>query len=272
MSRGLNGKLAAPMKKPDTTSLPIRYLRCLRLAWHFVWLGLGAALVYPRVSDKRRLQLKQRWSRRIIELLAIRIDAPAIDAPPGCLIVANHISWLDIFAINAVRPAAFISKSEVRRWPFFGWLATRNETVFLRRGSRAHARAVNDEIDKLLNHGKDVALFPEGTTSDGTLLRGFHAALLQPAVEAGRPILPLALSYRDPEGNLSLAPAYAGETTLMQCFSSILASPSLTVRIIAAPIIDPAGKSRRELTQTAHSAVAELLGYHERASSGRHGT
>ena len=260
------------MKKPGATSLPIRGLRCWRLAWHFVWLGLGAAFVYPRVSGERRLRLKQRWSRRIVELLAIRIEAPAIEAPPGFLIVANHISWLDIFAINAVRPAAFISKSEVRRWPFFGWLAARNETVFLRRGSRAHAREVNDEIDKLLSHGKDVALFPEGTTSDGTLLRGFHAALLQTAVETGRPVLPLALSYRDSEGKLSLAPSYAGDTTLMQCFSAILASPSLTVRVLPAPVIDPNGKSRRELTHAAHASIAELLGYQEHTSSGKHGT
>lgn len=242
------------------TPYSIRIWRCLRLALHFLWIGCGAALIYPLVGDTRRLRLKQRWSRRILELLAIRIDAPPIDAPPGCLIVANHISWLDIFAINAIRPAAFIAKSEVRHWPFVGWLSARNDTIFLRRDSRAHAREINGKIAVLLGRGKDVAVFPEGTTSDGTLLRSFHAALLQPAVEAGQPLLPLALAYCDASGNTSLAPSYAGAITLMQCFSAILACPSLTVRIFPTPPLDPSGQSRRALADAAHAAIAQQLG------------
>ena len=113
------------MQRTGTTPFLIRCWRCVRLGWHFVWIGLGAAAIYPVVSDARRARLKQRWSHRIPTLLAVHVDAPPIDAPPGCLIVANHISWLDIFAINALRPAAFIAKSEVRQWPFIGWLAAR---------------------------------------------------------------------------------------------------------------------------------------------------
>ena len=237
----------------------IRILRCLRLALHFVWIGFGAAVVYPRVGDKRRSELKQRWSHQILKILSVRLDAQPTDAPSGSLIVANHISWLDIFAIHALRPVAFIAKSEIRQWPFIGWLAERNDTVFLRRGSRGHARTINTEIDALLNAGRDVALFPEGTTTDGTHLLGFHAALLQPAIETGHPILPLAISYHDADGNLSLAPSFAGETTLMQCFSAILACRSLTVRLIAAPTIDTVGKARRELSQATHAAIAATL-------------
>lgn len=250
---------------PVASSLPptpysVRVRRCLCLGLHFVWIGFGAALVYPWIGETARLRLRQRWSRRLLSLLGVRIDAPRIDAPPGCLIVANHISWLDIFAINAVRPAAFIAKSEVRGWPFIGWLSARNDTIFLRRDSRAHAREINGEIAALLKDGKDVALFPEGTTSDGTRLRGFHAALLQPAIEAGRPLLPLALAYRDTSGNPCLAPSYAGEITLMQCFLAILACPSLTARILPASPIHPAGQSRRTIAKAAHTAIARQLG------------
>ena len=180
------------------------------------------------INEAKRLRIKQRWSRRTLELLSIRIDAPPVDMPTGCLIVANHTSWLDIFVINALRPAAFIAKSEVRRWPFIGWLSARNDTLFLHHDSRAHAREINREIAARLRHKADIAVFPEGTTSDGTLLHGFHATLLQPAIDAGRPLLPLALNYRDAHGNFSLAPSYAGEITLMQCFSAILACRTLT--------------------------------------------
>ena len=247
------------MSSATPTPYPIRFIRCLRLVLYFVWIGLGTAIVYPMVNAKRRARLKQRWSHQILRILSVRLDAQPSNAPDGCLIVANHVSWLDIFAIHSVRPAAFISKSEVREWPFIGWLAERNDTIFLRRGSRGHAKTVNAEIDALLNAGQDVALFPEGMTTDGTHLLGFHAALLQPAIETGRPILPLALSYLDGQGRLSQAPSFAGETTLMQCFSAILASRSLTARLVQPPVITTTGKARRELSQAAHEAIETVL-------------
>ena len=241
------------------TPYPIRIFRCLRLALHMAWLALGTAAFFPLISDTRRLHLRQRWSHRILTILAIELEALPTDAPPGSLIVANHISWLDIFAINALRPASFVAKTEIRQWPFIGWLAARHDTVFLRRGSRGHARMVNAEIDALLNEGRDAAIFPEGTTTDGTTLLGFHAALLQPAIETGRPILPLALSYHDANGDISLAPSYAGETTMKQCFVAILACRQLTVRVTLSPTIHTAGMNRREVSQLAHNAIASTL-------------
>ena len=119
---------------------------------------------------------------------------------------------------------------------------------------------INREIATRLHHKADIAVFPEGTTSDGTLLHGFHAALLQPAIDAGRPLLPLTLNYRDAHGNFSPAPSYAGEITLMQCFSEILACRALTVRILPASLIFPANQSRRALADAAHAAIARQLG------------
>jgi 1-acyl-sn-glycerol-3-phosphate acyltransferase len=248
------------MSQTRPTPYLIRSIRCLRLILHFAWIAIGTAINYPRSDQEQRADFKRRWSKQILSILSIRIDAQAPDAPPGSLIVANHVSWLDIFAIHSLRPAAFISKAEIRQWPFFGWLAAQNDTVFLRRGSHGHARIVNTEIDTLLNAGMDVAIFPEGTTTDGTHLLGFHAALLQPAIETGRPILPLAISYHDAQGNISLAPSFAGETTLLQCLSAILANRSLTVRLMPAPTIETVGRTRRELSQTAHFAIATRLG------------
>jgi 1-acyl-sn-glycerol-3-phosphate acyltransferase len=178
---------------------------------------------------------------------------------PGSLIVANHISWLDIYALNAARPMVFVAKAEVRHWPLIGWLAAKTDTVFLRRGSCGHARRVNAQIDGLLNAGRDVAIFPEGTTTDGTHLLNFHSALLQPAVDARRPVQPVALSYHDANGHRSLAPAYAGETTMHECLDAILACRSLTIRLRATPPIASQTKSRRELAHEAQYAIAFSL-------------
>ena len=147
----------------------------------------------------------------------------------------------------------------MRAWPFIGWLAEKNDTVFLRRGSRGHARVVNEEIDGRLNSGKDVAIFPEGTTTDGTHLLGFHAALLQPAVETGRPVLPLAISYHDETGRHTTGPTFAGDATLIDSFSAVLASRSLIVHLTPCAAIDTSGKTRRDIVRTAHEAIASVL-------------
>ncbi|WP_305073393.1 lysophospholipid acyltransferase family protein [Propionivibrio sp.] len=248
------------MSAPSPTPYLLRGLRCVRLALHLLWLGLGAAVIYPRVSTERQLALRQRWSHQILTILGIRLDAEATDAPPGCLIVANHISWLDIFAINALRPSAFISKEEVRHWPFIGWLSARNDTIFLNRGSRRHARAINEEIDARLNAGRDVAIFPEGRTTDGRRVLEFHAALLQPAIETGRPLLPIAIAYLDAEGHPSSAPSFA-TTSLPQCFAAILACRALTARLNPLPIITTAERSRRDVSREAHAAISTRLGF-----------
>ena len=248
------------MHQALTTPYPVRFCRCLRLALHLAWIGLGAAAIYPCADPQRQLALKQKWSRQILSILGIRLDTGATSAPPGCLIVANHISWLDIFAINALRPATFIAKAEIRQWPFIGWLAARNDTVFLNRGSRQHARIINAEIDALLDAGRDVAIFPEGRTTDGTHLLEFHAALLQPAIETGHPVLPVAISYHDELGRRSLAPSFAN-ATLPECFAAILACRSLTARLIPLAQIETTSQSRRDISRAAHAAIATRLGF-----------
>lgn len=227
---------------------------------HLLYGLATVALAYPLVGDARRLALKQRWSRRLLDILGIRLDATLGGIEPGSLIVANHISWADIFVINAARPVAFVAKADVRQWPLIGWLAARTDTVFLRRGSRGHAKIVNAEIDTLLNAGKDVAIFPEGTTTDGTQLLGFHGALLQPAVETGRPIQPLALCYETPDGRRTLAPAYVGDTSLGQCLATMLATRSMVARLRPTPALPTSSRERRELARIAHAAIALRLG------------
>lgn len=247
------------MDRARLTPFAIRVIRGLRLAIHLLWMALGSALLYPLLSQRRCEQLRQRWSQQLLRILAVRLVSETTETPRGCLVLANHVSWLDIFVINAFRPVAFIAKSEVRRWPLIGWLAARNDTIFLRRGSRAHARVVNSEIDALLDAGQDVAIFPEGTTTDGTHLLGFHAALLQPAIETGCPVLPLAIAYCDAAGRLTTAPSFSGETSLWACLCAILACPELIVRLVPLPAINASGMLRRELSLQAHAVIASCL-------------
>lgn len=188
-------------------------------------------LLVPFVPPSRQLELRQRWSARLLKILGIRLSTDAPFVGPGSLIVANHVSWLDIFVINAAFPTTFVSKAEVREWPLAGWLAAKHETVFLRRGSRGHARIVNSEIAALLAEGRHVTVFPEGTTTDGSHVLGFHGALLQAAIEAKAPLQPIAIAYRKPDGQYTRAPAYDGDLSLLDSLRAIIAEPQIIARL-----------------------------------------
>lgn len=215
---------------------------------------------YPGATPSVRQNFRRRWSADVLDALGVRLDADVAAAPPGCLLVANHISWLDILVVNAVLPAAFVAKEEVRRWPVIGWLAEKNDTVFLRRGSRGHTRLINQEIATRLAADHHVAVFPEGTTSDGTRLLPFHAALIQPALAAGRPVVPLAISYWEPDGERSLAPRYDGDLSLSGCLRAILGRHQLIARLVAAPAVGLAGEDRRIVAAAARQSIASRAG------------
>lgn len=221
---------------------------------------LTALSIFPLCGDRRRLLLRQSWSAALLDVFGIAVEADLSHALPGALLVANHVSWIDIFVINAVLPAAFVAKDEVRRWPVIGWLAARNETVFLRRGSRGHAKVINEQVADLLGRGRHVAVFPEGTTTDGRTLLHFHAALLQPALAAGRPVLPVALSYWELNGERSLAPRYDGDISLGQCVAALLRRKRLIARLVTTPLRGGAGEDRKQVAAEARQAIALAAG------------
>jgi len=243
------------------TSFAVRLWRQLRLALHLLQGKATLLVIYPFCAQTTQLALRKRWSQRLLAILGLKLQLDGAPIAPGAMLVANHISWVDIFVINAVAPSAFVSKAEVRNWPIIGWLAARNDTIFLRRGSRGHARIINAEIAALLGAGRNVAIFPEGTTTDGRHVLHFHAALLQPAIACGHAVQPVALSYHTADDRYSRAPAYDGDLTLGQCLANILAERTLVARVTAAPPIETQdGLDRRSLAQQAREIIMHNIG------------
>ena len=177
------------------------------------------------------------------------------------MLVANHISWLDIFVINAVAPTAFVSKDEVRDWPLIGWLCAHTETIFLARGSRAAAQQTRETIVAALRQGTHVAVFPEGTTTDGGRLLPFHGALFQSAIDAGVPVVPLALRYVAADGTSSRAPAYDGDVTLWECLRAIVRTGGLRAQLRVLAPLSSGDTDRRHLAARSHRAIAFHLGH-----------
>ncbi|HEY6897256.1 MAG TPA: lysophospholipid acyltransferase family protein [Rhodocyclaceae bacterium] len=232
-------------------------LRLARVALHLLWGCATVAGVFPFIGLQLRRRLKQRWSRQLIQVLGVKLQIHG-EQPRG-MIVANHVSFLDIYAINALAPAGFVSKDDVLGWPVIGWLSRHTETIFLERGSRSAAQRTREHLAAELERGHLVALFPEGTTSDGHGVLPFHAALLQSTIDAGAPLTPVALRYLDKHGNTSQDAAYVGDTSLGQCLWSIARSEGLTVWVQVLPVMTSVDIDRRHLSAHAHRAISHAI-------------
>lgn len=236
-------------------------LRGCRLALHVLY-GMWLAILYPLLSHARQRRTLKAWSRTTLDILNIGIQLegqqPARDES-GCLMVANHVSWLDIFVLNAIHPARFIAKSEVRSWPLIGWLCKRTGTIFIERAMRQDAASVNLRVGTLLKQGVSIGLFPEGTSTDGLQVGHFHSALIQPAIDAGVRLCPVAMRYQDAAGALSTAAAFTGDTTLARSIWRVLRCQHLNALLTFTPALDTANGNRRVLARAAQAAVAQAL-------------
>lgn len=249
---------------------PRTQFRLFRTALHLLQGSATVAFIYPWLSEPHRLALKKRWSRQLLAMLGVHLryqGALQADATLPCgLIVANHISFLDIFVVNAIAPTAFVSKDDVRNWPLIGWLCKHTDTLFLERGSRSAAQRARENLVNHLRRGKRVALFPEGTTTRGDTVLPFHSALLQSAIDAGTTVTPVTLRYRADDGSHSTAPAYVDDISLLECLRSIADQKRLHAEVVALAPLTTATLDRRELSAHVHRLIA-----HNLDSGGREG-
>ena len=251
------------------TPIALRLVRSARLGLHVVQGVATTLIVFPWIDLQRRREHIRRWSLAMLRILRVEAHfhgVPAGGLPGNLLIVANHISWLDIFVLNALQPARFIAKAELRRWPVVGWLSTSVGTLYVERARRRHARSVNREATTALSRGDVIAIFPEGTTTDGTTMLPFKGSLLQPIVDAGGHVQPIAIRYRDAAGVQSVAPAYVGDTTFMASFWSVTRERSLIAELHLAAVLPVGAQHRRELARDAEAAIRTVLAATERGS------
>ena len=239
----------------------MRLIRIARLLWH---LGRGLLLVtfrFPRWSPARRDRENRRWSRTLLRILSVRIDVNNLPAafPKPCLLVLNHVSWLDIVLVNAAHPAVFIAKSEIARWPLVGTLVTRAGTLYIERGSRQALRRTNLHVSETLLSGSLVACFPEGTTTIGEHVGRFHAGLFQPAIDARAIVVPALLRYLDTEGRRCDAAAYVGDDSLAKSIWMLACTPRLTAKLEFLAPMASGDRERRELSAEVHAALSSRL-------------
>ena len=252
-------------------TLPLVWLQALlHIAVGIVIIAFG----FPLMSHARQQRLIRWWSRRVLAIFRVRVrvigprpgSAPAVaDALRpggiGAMLVMNHVSWADIYVVHSVRPARFIAKAEIARWPVIGYLTDRTGTIFIERGRRHAVREANHRATGLMRDGELVALFPEGTTSEGDRLLPFHVNLIQSATDARVPVVVAALRYVDANRTPTTAASYAGDTSLLQSIVRLVRMGPVTAELHLLDAIDGATVTRHEVGRRARALIAQALGF-----------
>ncbi len=222
-----------------------------------LWL---AGAVMPRRDAAARQAIVRRWSERMLRCLGVTVRVSGGAHPGAVLMVANHVSWLDIPALHASAPRArFVSKSNIAHWPLLGRLARAGGTLFIERERKRDALRVVHEVADALRRSDAVAVFPEGTTGAGYEVLPFHANLLQAAIATATVVQPIVLRYSEPGHPVSLAAQYTGATTLMESLMKVCRARGLVVDVrFLAP--EPVGEpDRRALAETLRGRIAAEL-------------
>jgi 1-acyl-sn-glycerol-3-phosphate acyltransferase len=230
---------------------------------------LLAWFVFPHINAAQRDAAITDWSQEMLGILNARLRLLG-NVPPATvssvLFAANHISWLDILAISAFRRVRFVAKAEVRQWPFIGWLAARTGTTFIRRSRHYEVARLARTVSRSLRKGHCIALFPEGTTTDGTSVLPFHSGLFESAITAEAIVWPVGLRYLQPDGIADVGAAFIGEDSLITSILRITARPTTDIQVWFAPPLVATGSSRRELAERAQEAIAQWIeGHRDRA-------
>lgn len=233
--------------------------RLIRSVLHAVHGVLICAVVFPFLDEAARMRRVAWWSVRMLRLMGIDLKPTGRMRPGPVLLLANHISWLDILAINAVHPARFVSKADVRHWPLLGFMVACGGTLFIERERKRDALRVVHQVAAALQAGATVAVFPEGTTGDGPMLLPFHANLLQAAIATGTPVQPVALRFRDASSAFSAAAAYVGEMSLMQSVWKVACAEALEAHVTLLPGLADRHADRRALAEAVRGQIQGVL-------------
>jgi lyso-ornithine lipid O-acyltransferase len=244
-----------------------RFRLCVRLLLVVVLFAGGLLItgfIYPilqrlqtsTTAQRQRNCIKRWWLICFGRVIGLKVERIGEPAEGGCLLVSNHISWLDICLIGQCVPAHFVAKDDIASWPVVGFIAKRSGTVFIRRANLQGAKATADSVAWLLKRSQPVCIFPEGTTSNGLKLLPFHTFLFNPALLSKAPVQAIALEYL---GQAKTDTPFIGDDEFIPHLIKVLSAPETRARIIFHPVIDTAGQSRQNLCVEIRESIVGSL-------------
>ncbi|MFE9257756.1 lysophospholipid acyltransferase family protein [Streptomyces sp. NPDC006879] len=226
-----------------------------------VLLGLLLAPAVLHLGPRQRSRAVRAWARALVRGFGVRIRISGTGAclplAHGSLVVANHISWLDIPLVASVAPSRMLAKSEIGRWPVLGLLASCGGTLFVDRERLRALPATVDRLAGVLRTGSSVTVYPEGSTWCGRSSGRFRPAAFQAALDAGVAVQPIRITYRSADGTGTTAPAFIGADTLAASLWSVVNARAVTAEVRVLPRIPPGlHTDRRSLAGAAQRSVA----------------
>ncbi|MCF0252902.1 MAG: 1-acyl-sn-glycerol-3-phosphate acyltransferase [Duodenibacillus sp.] len=248
-----------------------------RFASIFVYI-LGAlwtvCVSMPLSSPENRRRLLGVWGRRLVAWMGATIevkgrenicpeafDTGLTPGSAGRMIASNHVSVIDVFALNGTLPSSFVAKAEIGRWPVLGTIARGIGTIFIERGNRRKLVEIGETLAAALGQGLSLLFFPEGTTGDGKRLLKMHANLFESAVKAQAPIIPVAVRYLSRGVPVADKIAYTGGVGMFECLWKVIEMPDLVIEINILPEVKAA--DRREACRLVSAAISGALGFED---------
>ena len=235
-----------------------------KLVWFLIECGVMAIKYFFTVAfvpAKSRRLARARWLHRACQqhIKIYNCDYRAIGpVPTSGLLVANHLSYLDILVIGSITPTIFVSKSEVRNWPVIGWLTALAGTVFIERARRTHVGVINKEIESALVDGALVVIFPEGTSTNSEEVLPFRSSLLEPAAGSNHPISIGYLHYELEGGDARNEVCYWGDHTFFPHAVNLLGKPRRIHATMRFGTFQRTTDDRKELAGQLRDAVLKL--------------
>ena len=221
----------------------------------------GSGILLSTLGSGQRPTRHATWalthaSRLLLRALGIRLSQRGGPRSGASLIVANHVSWLDVLVLASAGSMLPVAKAEIAQWPFIGFLARRSGALFIKRDRLSELPAHVDRIAVLLRQGHRVQVFPEATTRCGTTMAPFRRAAFQAAIDAAVVISPVAISYRDAAGNPVMTAAFVGETSLVTSVMRVLRAHPFTAVANWLPVVPAIVATGTAATDRARAAAA----------------
>ena len=226
-----------------------------------IFLGLVSIIFFPIIDRKSKKILIKSWSLLLLRIFKINLilnkNLKEILTKKNYLIVSNHISWLDIFIINAAYPVVFVAKHSISKWPVLSWLVRASETIFIDRKRITKIKETSKEIEHFLENKGSICIFPEGTSTDGLKLLNFKSNLLQTAINKNISVLPIAIQYFHNQ-NYCSAPGYYGDLTLLDSIRNLIKFDNIEAKLTILTEINSIS-NRKVLANEAYVKISKVI-------------
>ena len=210
--------------------------------------------------NEKQKAYRKKWLQSVVKTvgLEVQVKGEVVQDNRSALWVSNHISWMDIAVVGS-QGVGFLSKKEVRKWPFIGWLGKQGGTIFIDRGGKNAAQVAAKAIAEKINGGDNILVFPEGTTSSGENVKRFHARIFAPALDHQLLVQGIAVQYLDEQGQLHPKVTW-NDQSFMGNMIGVLAQPSIRVILTFLPVIDAEQfTERRQLAELVENQIRDVV-------------